>query len=119
MDDKSIPKPGPSITVNVDEWLKERQAGPGGLTYPGAITKTTHPDSVQIPPSASPEEQERIKNLQNHLRQQWVEREEVAERHANLDAKRTCVHCGEMRQHYTNDYICYRCRDSLEGEGEE
>lgn len=107
------PKP---ITVNVDDWLKERQAGPSGLTYPGAVGPSTTPDQIQLPADASPEERERVRALQEELREKWRIREEVAEREHLLDnTSRECVECHTSRRHYRDDYICYKCRDAKGG----
>ena len=100
------PGPGPAITVDVEKWLKERHNPGGGLKYP----------PEQAPRTASPADKERVRQTQEELRERWQEREELAEREHLLDNEpRECVECSATRQHYKNDYICYRCRDAAGG----
>lgn len=116
----SEPKKPKEITVNVDDWLTQRAPVPGGhgLAYPGSAY--AHPDQIHLPANASPEERERVRELQEELREKWHVREEVAERAHLLDnTLRDCVECSVPRQHYQNDYICYRCRDAKGGPREE
>lgn len=104
------------ITVNVDKWLEDRQPLPGksGLAYPG--TTHAHPDQIQLPANATPEERKRVKELQEELRQEWAVREELAQREHLLDnTPRECVECFVSRRHYREDYMCYRCRDAQGG----
>lgn len=85
-----------------------------GLAYPGS--DRAHPDQIRLPANASPEERERVRALQEELREEWTVREELAQRHHLLDnSPRECVECSVSRQHYSDDYICYRCRDAKGG----
>lgn len=108
------------ITVNIDDWLKERQAGPSGLTFPGTLPhppgEPSHPDQVRLPANATPQERAEARAMQEKLRKRWQEREELAEREHLLDnTPRECVECSALRRHYKNDYVCYRCRDEQGG----
>jgi hypothetical protein len=108
-------KPRESITVDVNKWLEERQNPGGGLKYPGSEPRP-HPDQIHLPSDASVEERKKLLSVQEDLREQWQEREELAQRAHLLDnAPRECVECSDSRMHYKNDYICYRCRDKAGG----
>jgi hypothetical protein len=101
---------GEEITVNLDDWLTNRD-----VTLDRSTTYV-HPDQIQLPASATAEEREQMRAQQEELRKLWQEREELAEREHLLDnAPRECVECSDLRRPYKNDYICYRCRDKQGG----
>jgi hypothetical protein len=88
------PKQGPTISVNIDDWL--------------SASKQVAPSELQRVSDAT--------EYQEALREQWREREEIAQRENRLDKQAVeCVECGEIRRHYTGDYMCYQCRDILDG----
>jgi hypothetical protein len=107
-------KPPQPITIDVNQWLAERQNPGGGLQYP--TSRAPHPDQIRAPENASAEEREQFRRTQEELRERWQEREEIAEREHLLDnAPRECVECLATRRHYKDDYVCYRCRDAAGG----
>lgn len=111
---------GKPISININDWINERRQPDGSNRYPGTVTPYTHPSQIPIPQDAPPEEVERVKHLQEKLRRQWAEREDIAMRENALDkAASECVECGENERHYIGDYMCYRCRDKIDPPGSE
>jgi hypothetical protein len=117
MDDKyQPPKQHPTISVKLDDWLAERKTP----QLPGQVAVGMHPDLIQLPANATPEQQEEIREQQNKLREDWRQRTEIAQREHLLDKQaKECLECGDTRRQYTDDYMCYRCRDSIEEESNE
>lgn len=89
------PKPGHTKTINVNDWLANSQSG-GQVVRPGSR------DNVY----ASQEE------LKNHWQEVMLERE----RGPKLEAgTKECSECNKTERYYKDDYMCYKCRDNLEG----
>lgn len=79
----------PTITVNVDEWLQDRQQ---------PRTTTTE-----------------VQEMAQDQIEEWHAKNERRARESLLAAELAeCSECGKMERSYHNDYICYRCRDELE-----
>lgn len=86
---KDIPRPQPSINVNIDEWLERSQ----------------------IPMPSSTEIRRQAKEFQD----QFVRAEAERQLKDRLEGpSRECGECGRTERHYINDYICYLCRDQRE-----
>lgn len=108
MSEENEPKALPSIRVNVDKWREDRA---GGVT-------PTH--TIHLPRIVSDEERENIERQQAVLQDRWLKSQEITVRREKLDSEKVeCVECGVTRERYKEDYICFRCRDKLEGTYEE
>lgn len=101
------PTMGQPISVNVDEWLR---GGSRRLGYPEQklrpveeLDSDQHSQAVQAQQTFA----EHLMNIQ--AKQQRAGKLETS--------SNPCGECGEVEAHYLNDYMCYKCRDSLE-EGE-
>lgn len=103
-------EPPKSITVNIDDWLAERQASAQGLKFPAQAP------TIQLPATAAtPEEQAVILEEQRRIKERWMATQELEVRKGKLvEGTPECVECGEQRQQYKDDYVCYRCRDKME-----
>lgn len=91
MSDQKPPVAHAPISVNVDDWLKQRTQGPPQV-------------SITVEEAA-----EQVATLSHdmlileHERQLAVELDSVA---------RECVECGDTRKHFKDDYMCWQCREA-------
>lgn len=92
----------PSITVNVDEWIKASQTLP-------------RPAAIQHIPSSSVEEyQARLARRLQEYEMQVSRHESLSKDKDGILRTKECAECGEDRHYYPDDFLCYQCRDELE-----
>jgi hypothetical protein len=79
----------PPKIINVNDWLNRRnEMGRVPLTPGGKVDRVA-------------------------LAEEYAKHLAGKERAAKLDGEaRECSECGETRQHFKDDYICYQCREA-------
>lgn len=98
---QEYPKQGTPRTINVDKWLNDNQSGKHVPVPPRIVRPVNNPD---------------VAKHRAKLRDTWGDYQTVMAREAKLEPKpQECSECGKTERCYINDYMCFVCRDALEG----
>lgn len=96
------PKSGKPRTINVDEWLRDNERG-----------KVIHNPPVIKRPSI-PQQRDAV-NYQKELQKNWHTYHENQAREPRLEGEaKECSECGTIERYYKDDYMCFKCRDTLD-----
>lgn len=103
--------PDGDITVDIAEWFARGNNEPL-IVHEDGTTSVLEPAKDE---DLSPEQLAEVLQRREQLRVEMERMQAIQERADRLDKEpRECSECGEVEAHYTDDFVCFRCRDKEE-----